>query len=177
MENIFNSVNFNACISDFTDEIIYIKDQENGCCEISNKDDFDIVVKNINNVKFSFLKIDKCVYNDNDGTGRKCDLSINNSLSIFFIEIKSINTENFSKKPKTNSKKDDALDQLIQTINKFKLKFPDLDLKNVHAVIALKPKINIYSQPIQTTQQIRINELLLKSGTPNLYVGNTISFK
>jgi len=75
---------------------------------------------------------------------------------------------------KTNDKKDDALDQLIQTINKFKTKFPTISLKNINAVIALKPNINIYSQPIQTAEQVRINQLLTSCGTPNLYLGNKI---
>lgn len=176
MNHIFNNLNFGTCISNHSESEIYVKDIDNGSCEISHKNDFDVLINNPSQKKLSFLKIDKCVYTDGDGQGRKCDLSINDNLNVYFIEIKSIKQENFSKRLKTDDKKDDALDQLIQTINKFKIKFPSLNLRNVHAVIALKPKINIYSQPIQTAEQVRINELLINCGTPNLYTGNKITF-
>lgn len=176
MIDIFNKINFGECISFHSDDELHIKDIDNGSCEISNKDDFDIIIKNPTKKNLSFLKIDKCVYTDGDRKGRKCDLSISDDLDVYFIEIKSIKEENFDKTLKTDDKKDDALDQLIQTINKFKIRFPSIKLRNVHAVIALKPKVNIYSQPIQTAEQVRINELFTNSGTPNLYTGNKITF-
>ncbi|RQO35163.1 hypothetical protein DBR39_19570 [Chryseobacterium sp. KBW03] len=174
MDSIFNKSNFGSCITEHNDIEIYIKDINNSSCEISSKIDFDVVIENKKGEKISFLKIDKCVYQDGDGQGRKCDLSINNSEKVYFIEIKSIKKENLQKALKTNDRKDDALDQLIQTINKFKNRFPTISLRNVNAVIALKPNINIYSQPIQTAEQVRINQLLTSCGTPNLYLGNKI---
>ena len=176
MNSIFNEINFGACISEHLDAKIYIKDIENSSCEISDENNYDVIIQNGNRKKISFLKIDKCVYSDIDGLGRKCDLSIKDDINVYFIEIKSIKEENFDKKIKSQDKKDDALDQLIQTINKFKIKFPSIKIANVKAVIALKPNINIYSQPIQSSEQVRINELLTKCGTPFLYTGNEIVF-
>ena len=174
MRSIFNHANFNSCLSSHDDTEIYIKDSEDNQlpCYIANSLDYDFKINNPNNKFIDFLKIDSCVYFSNDG--RKCDFSINDNSVVCFIEIKSLT--DFSNPWKSDSKKDDALDQIIQTIIRIKGSFPSLDLLHTFAIICLKPNIPNHTQVIQIADQNRINELLTECGCPNLYIGNEITF-
>ena len=74
-----------------------------------------------------------------------CGLTADNRPNISFIPIPEFNNGMpFSLWYHTTFyKKDDALDQIIQTIIKIKGNFPSLDLLHTFAIICLKPKIPI----------------------------------
>ena len=174
MKNIFNKNNFSTCIETKEGKTIFIKDPDlNGSpCVISDITDFDFKIDNPQQKEIDFLKIDACVYTGQDG--RKCDFSINDDKIVYFVEVKKL--RDFSSSWKSDSKKDDALDQIIQTINKFKLNYNLTDLRNVYAVICLKPDVPTHTQIIQVGDQNRINSLLSKCGCPNLHIGNEVTF-
>ncbi|SDF80305.1 hypothetical protein [Epilithonimonas hungarica] len=174
MKNIFNNNNFPNCIETETEKIIYIKDPDTSGspCIISNANDFDFQINNPKQKEIVFLKIDSCLFNSQDG--RKCDFSINDEKVVCFVEVKKL--KDFTNSWKSDSKKDDALDQIIQTIKKIKTNYNLTDMRNVFAIICLKPNVPTHTQIIQTADQVRINNLLSECGCPNLYIGNEITF-
>lgn len=174
MNNIINKINFKDCCEIINNEEIYIKDIKNNTCVISNKGDFHFNITNKNKKDISFLKIDKCVFNDGDG--EKCDCAIADDELIFFIEIKEL--ENFESHHKRSKKRKKAKDQLIETINIFKEKYLEIDLKKVFGVIALQPKIDDnYIKIITSKEQTVIDDFIEKCGCPNVFEGNYIEFK
>jgi len=174
MNYIINENNFSKCIEFVKDIDIYIKDFKNECSKIVDSSDFDFHIKNNFSTNLSFLKIDKCVYNDSDD--EKCDFGFANEKVIFFVEIKEL--EDFGNHAKKNKKRKKAKSQLINSINSFKIKFPEMDLLNVFPVIALKPKIEEgYINLISTKDQSTIDEFIEKCGCPNIFEGNYIEFK
>jgi len=96
MNNLINKNNYTNCCDYIDDAEFYIKDQKNGRSMISNKDDYHLKVINKKNQTISFLKIDKCVFNDNDE--EKCDCALANNHLIYFIEIKKLELFDNSKK-------------------------------------------------------------------------------
>lgn len=174
MKNIFNNSNFPSCLLTVTDNEFYICD-DGGVgvpCRISDSSNYDFKVKNPKNKIIDFTKIDSCVYHAADG--RKCDFLLNDEKIACFIEIKSLT--DFSNLWKSDSKKDDALDQIIETIKKVKLKFPKINLIDAYGIICLKPNLPTFTQSIRVAEQVRINKLLTETGCPNLFVGNEITF-
>ncbi|MFP3592307.1 hypothetical protein [Chryseobacterium sp. SIMBA_038] len=174
MKSIFNNTNFSTCLSTITDEVFYICD-DGGVgipCRISDSTSYDFKVINPKNKKIDFTKIDSCVYHANDG--RKCDFLLNDDTIACFIEIKSLT--DFSNSWKSDSKKDDALDQIIETIKKIKLRFPTISLIHIYGIICLKPNLPTFTQSIQVAEQVRINKLLTETGCPNLFIGNELTF-
>lgn len=174
MKNIFNDINFSTCLSTILDDVFYICD-DGGVgipCRISNSSNYDFKVNNPKNKAIDFVKVDSCVYNTHDG--RKCDFLLSDESIACFIEIKSLT--DFSSVWKSDLKKDDALDQIISTIQKIKLRFPSINLINVFGIICLKPNVPIFTQNIQVAEQVRINKLLVETGCPNLYIGNEMTF-
>lgn len=177
MNTLINNINYPTCCEIIEDVEFYIKDELNGQSVISNKDDYHIKVINNKNQKVSFLKIDKCVFNDGDDD--KCDCSIANPESIYFIEIKELEFFDDSKKShsKKNKKRNEARDQLSNTINKLKLIHTELDMKKVHAIIALQPKLeDNYVKIITSKVQNVIDSFIESCGCPNIYEGNLIEF-
>ncbi|WP_185207858.1 hypothetical protein [Chryseobacterium sp. C3] len=174
MKSIFNKSNFSGCLSTIIDDVFYICD-DGGVgipCRISDFSNYDFKVNNPTKKKIDFIQIDGCVYNSSDG--RKCDFMLSDNRIACFIEIKSLT--DFSSAWKSDSKKDDALEQIISTIQKIKLRFPSLDILNVFGIICLKPNVPIFTQSIQVAEQVRISRLLTETGCPNLYIGNEMTF-
>lgn len=173
MNKYINTDNFTECCEIIKDENIFIKDIEGGQSRLVTSEDFDIHIKNSNNKNISFLKIDKCIYNDTDE--EKCDCAVADEELIFFIEIKEL--ENFDSHGKRNKKRKKAKSQLIATINNFKEMFPEIDLLNVHPIIALTPKLDTgYVSLITIKDQNTIDEFIEKCGCPNIFEGNYIEF-
>lgn len=174
MKNIFNKSNFPTCLEEKKTKIIYIKDPDlaDTPCIISNSNDFDFQINNPKQKEIGFLKIDSCLYGSQDG--RKCDFAINDENIVYFVEVKKL--RDFSSSWKSDSKKDDALDQIVQTINRFRGTYNLVDMRNVYAIICLKPNLPTHTQIIQVGDQNRISRLLSGCGCPNLYIGNEITF-
>ena len=178
MKQIFNELNFGECITLLNDRTIFIKDGENDQtpCEVSDINKFDFKINNPNSKSIFFLKIDYCVYFEIHG--KKCDFSVNDEEHIYFVEIKYLKDFSNSRKSlqKQKNKKDSALEQLIQTLQKIKVEYTNINLLKVFAVICLKPDMPQYTTIIQTANQIQINRLLSQTGCPNLLIGNEITF-
>jgi hypothetical protein len=177
MNDLINPIAFSNCCTVHTDSLMYIKDVKNSCCILSDKSDFHIVVENKSEKEVSFLRVDKCVFNDGDDS--KCDLTLADDNKIFFIEIKEIETDNLNnvKHTKRNKKRKEAKDQLASTINEFKKTKGLKKLTNVNAIIALVPKLDFnYSNIISTKKQSVIDDFLEQCGCPNIYEGNLIEF-
>lgn len=174
MKNIFNINNFATCLETKTNKSIFVKDPDlnDAPCIISSANDFDFRINNPKQKQIDFLKIDACLYDSQDG--RKCDFSINDEKIVCFVEVKKL--KDFSSSWKSDSKKDDALDQIIKTINRFKLNYNLSDMTSVFAIICLKPDIPTHTQIIQVGDQNRIYTLLTECGCPNLFIGNEITF-
>ena len=174
MNKVINKVNFKDCCEVINDEFIYIKDVQKSSCILSNSEDYHFNINNKNKIDISFLKIDKCLFDDGDD--EKCDCAIANDDLIFFIEIKEL--ENYDSHQKRNKKRRDAKDQLIATINVFKEKYFSLDLKKVFGVIALQPKLEEnYIKIITSKEQNVIDDFIERCGCPNVFEGNYIEFK
>lgn len=174
MDNIINKINYNDCCEVTSDVNIYIKDINNSSCIISNEDDYHVHVINKKNKDISFLKIDKCVYNDGDD--KKCDFAVADDDIAYFVEVKEL--ENFDSHSKRNSKRKEAKRQLINTIKLFIDKYPEIDTLKISAVIALLPKLEEgYISVINIKTQTVIDEFIEKCGCPNIYEGNQIEFK
>lgn len=174
MNKFINKSNFGSCCEIINSLDIYIKDFSDGQSKLVNNGDFDFQIRNELRKELSFLKIDKCVYDDSDN--EKCDCAIADENLIFFIEIKEL--EEFGNHLKKNKKRRKAKSQLINTIINFKNLFPDINLINVFPVIALKPKIEDgYVSLITTKDQNSIDEFIEKCGCPNIFEGNYIEFK
>lgn len=155
------------------EDYFYIKDIKNKQCIISTETDFHLKILNRNNQNISFLKIDKCVFDDSDK--EKCDCLVANEELIYFAEIKEL--ENFDSHSKKSKKRKKAGDQLINTINNFKIIHPEIILKNVFAVIVLLPKLeDNYLKIISLKDQNVIDKFLEKCGCPNVFEGNQIEF-
>lgn len=177
MNSLINPNIFSKCCSVHTDSFIYIKDVKNSCCILSDEFDFHIVVENQLEKEISFLRIDKCVFNDGDKS--KCDLTLADDEKIYFIEIKELETNNLinEKQNKRKNKRKEAKEQLAATINEFKKSKGLKNLKNVIAIIALIPKFDAnYSKIISTKEQGVIDDFLEQCGCPNIYEGNLIEF-
>jgi hypothetical protein len=177
MNSIINRNNFPDCCEYIEDVMFFIKDEPNGVSNISNKDDYHLKIINNNKQKVSFLKIDKCVFNDSNA--KKCDCSLANHEKIYFVEIKELELYDDSKKSqnKKNKKRIEAREQLSNTINNLKLVHAELDLKNVYAIIALQPKLeDNYIKIITSKVQNVIDSFIESCGCPNIYEGNVIEF-
>lgn len=174
METIFATTNFPDCLSNINDEIFFISDDGGAGvpCRISDIGNYDFKVNNPSGKNINFLQVDSCIYNARDG--RKCDFILSDESIACFIEIKTLT--DFSSAWKSDSKKDDALEQIIETIKKIKLRFPTINLINVFGIICLKPNLPVFTQNIQVAEQVRINKLLSETGCPNLFLGNEITF-
>ena len=174
MKSIFNISNFHTCLKSVSEKTFFISDDGaiGTPCRISDFVSFDFKVNNPKNKEIDFIQIDSCVYHAIDG--RKCDFSINDDSVACFVEIKSLT--DFSSTWKCDAKKDDALEQIIETIKKIKLRFPLIDLINVYGIICLKPNIPVFTQSIQVAEQVRISRLLTATSCPNLFIGNEITF-
>ncbi len=178
MNDLINNINYPICCEIVEDVEFYIKDELNGQSIISNIDNYHLKVINKKKKKISFLKIDKCVFNDGDDD--KCDCSIASKELIYFVEIKELELFNDSKKShiKRNKKRNEAREQLSNTINKLKLIHTELDVKNVNAIIALQPKFeDNYIKIITSKVQNVIDSFVESCGCPNIYEGNLIEFK
>lgn len=174
MNPIINKTNFEKCCEVISDEVFYIKDILNGCSEIVDDEEYHVIVTNRKAKDISFLKIDKCVFNDGDG--KKCDFALADDEEIYFVEVKGL--ERFDSHSKKNKKRAEAKTQLIKTINIFKHNNPKLDLKHTFAVIALYPVLeNSYSKIITSKDQIVIDKFVEECGCPNVFEGNQIEFK
>lgn len=178
MNNIINKINYNDCCSYIYEEAFYIKDSLGGQSVISNSDDYHVKVVNKNKQIISFLKIDKCVYNDGDSD--KCDCVVANNEFIYFIEIKELELFDDSQKShsKRSKKRVEAREQLSNTIKKLKFQHDKMDLKKVYAIIALSPKLeDNYIKIISLKVQNVIDRFIESCGCPNIYEGNLIEFK
>jgi len=173
MNSIINPKSHSKCCEIITDDFIYIKDVKNSHCIISIENDYHLKILNPNNQNISFLKIDKCVFDDSDD--EKCDCLVANKDLIYFAEIKEL--ENFDSHVKKSKKRKKAGDQLINTINDFKVLHPEIILKNVIAVIVLLPKLeDNYLKIISLKDQNVIDKFLERCGCPNVFEGNQIEF-
>lgn len=173
MNSIINQDSYPNCCEVISDDLIYIKDIKNKHCIISSENDYHLSILNPTNQNISFLKIDKCVYDDSDD--EKCDCLVPNEDLIYFAEIKEL--ENFDSHSKKSKKRRKAADQLINTINNFKIIHPEIVLKNVFAVIVLLPKLeDNYLKIISLKDQNVIDKFLEKCGSPNVFEGNQIEF-
>lgn len=178
MNIVINKINYPNCCEYVFEKEFFIKDTLSGQSVISNKDDYHLKIVNKKVQNISFLKIDKCVFNDGDGN--KCDCSVANQELIYFVEIKEL--ELFDDPQKSHSKKSkkriEAREQLSNTINSLKLVHKDLDLKKVYAIIALQPKLeDNYIKIITSKVQNVIDSFIESCGCPNIYEGNVIEFK
>ncbi len=177
MNNIINKLNYPYCCEIINEVEFYIKDELNGQSNISNQNDYHIKVLNKKQQQISFLKIDKCVFNDGDS--EKCDCAIANIDIIYFLEIKELELFDNSQKSHTkkSKKRNEARDQLSNSIKSLKLVHPNMDLKKVIAVIALQPKIeDNYIKIITSKVQNVIDSFTESCGCPNIYEGNLIEF-
>jgi len=173
MNSIINQNSYPNCCKVIVDEFIYIKDIKNKQCIISTENDYHLNILNPKNQNISFLKIDKCVFDDSDA--EKCDCLVANEDFIYFAEIKEL--ENFDSHTRKSKKRKKAGDQLINTINNFKILHPEILLKNVFAVIVLLPKLeDNYLKIISLKDQTVIDKFLEKCGCPNVFEGNQIEF-
>lgn len=173
MNSIINLKNYPKCCEIITDDFFYIKDVEKSHCIISNENDFHLKILNPKKQNISFLKIDKCVFDDSDD--EKCDCLVANEDLIYFTEIKEL--ENFDSHSKKSKKRKKAGNQLINTINNFKINHPDILLRNVFAVIVLLPKLeDNYLKIISLKDQNVIDKFLETCGCPNVLEGNQIEF-
>ncbi len=78
----------NSCITNSTDPVIYIKDQDNNkCIVVDNSVDYHFFIDNIDNNQVHILSIDKCIYNDQSPT-KKCDFAFFTNRVFAFVEIK-----------------------------------------------------------------------------------------
>jgi Holliday junction resolvase-like predicted endonuclease len=174
MNTIINKANFQECCDILNEDIFYIKDHLNGRSEISNDKDYHCIVINKKRFDISFLKIDKCVFNDGDD--KKCDFALANDEYIYFVEVKGL--EKFDDHSKKKNKRKEAKIQLIKTINFFKHNNPELDLKYIFAIIAIYPVLeDSYSKIITLKDQIVIDKFVEGCGCPNIFEGNRIEFK
>lgn len=174
MNKYINKDNFKDCCHIIQDENIFIKDEVKGQSRLTTIEDFDFHIKNSKNKNISFLKIDKCVYNDSNE--EKCDCAVADEDLIFFIEIKELGK--FDNHIRKNKKRKKAKSQLIATINNFKVLFPEINLLKVHPIIALVPKLEAgYVSLISIKEQNVIDEFIEKCGCPNIFEGNYIEFK
>jgi hypothetical protein len=177
MNNLINPFIFPNCCTLHNDSILYVKDGNNSSCFLSNENDFHIKVTNNVEKLISFLKIDKCIFNDGDES--KCDLSLADAEKIYFIEIKELETNDLYdlKHTKRNKKRREAKEQLASTINEFKKTKGLKNLTKVNAVIALISKLDKnYSRIISTKDQGVIDDFMDLCGCPNIYEGNLIEF-
>ncbi len=177
MNSIFNPENYPICCDSINESLFFVKDNINCQSALSNKNDYHVKVVNKNQQNLSFLKIDKCVFNDNDSS--KCDFLIANYNVNYFVEIKELKLfKDFESHTKRNKKRIEARKQLSNTINNLKLKHTNLDLKNVFAIIALQPELkDNYTKIITSKEQNVINSFIESCGCPNIYEGNVIEFK
>lgn len=173
MNSIINQNSYPNCCEIVNEAIIYIKDIEKNQCVISSENDYHLKILNLKNQNISFLKIDNCVFNNSDD--EKCDCLVANQDFIYFAEIKEL--ENFDSHSRKSKKRKKAGDQLINTINNFKILHPDILLKNVFAVIVLLPKLEEnYLKIISLKDQNVIDKFLERCGCPNVFEGNQIEF-
>lgn len=171
MNNVVN-INYYPYCCQMMSTDFYVKDVNNGSCELGHQNNYDVHVKH-SNEDIAFLKIDKCVFNDSDD--KKCDFAVANKNKICFVEIKSL--EVFEKHQKRNKARNKAKEQLINTINVFKAKHKEINLLNVDAVISLIPKFeDNYTKIISLKDQNVIDEFIEKCGCPNVFEGNVINF-
>jgi hypothetical protein len=174
MNNFVNTDNFPECCENVNEEKIFIKDIVNSQAILSDENNYHFVVVNKQKKDISFLKIDKCVFNDGDG--KKCDFALADENHIFFIEVKGL--EKFDDHLKKKNKRSEAKKQLIETIKFFKHKYPALDLKQVFAIVALYPVLDdSYIKIVTLKEQLVIDKFIDECGCPNISEGNYLEFK
>ena len=66
MNSIINQKSYPNCCEVITKDYIFIKDVKNKQCDISTENDYHLKILNPKNQNISFLKIDKCVFDDSD---------------------------------------------------------------------------------------------------------------
>lgn len=93
-------------------------------------------VKNPSNKEVHFLAIDKCLWNDSDKVGGRCDFIVFDEASFLFVDIKKAKMRHASDYRK------DAEKQLEATLQKFQAQI-NFDTHKIYAIIAfVKSKIS-----------------------------------
>lgn len=159
------------CLETTNQSLFFVKDVIGSGCEFSDESNAHVTIKNHSSKIASFLKIDKCIFDDSDG--KKCDFSVSSDSTIYFVEIKGL--EKFDDHLKRSKKRREARTQLANTINEFKKSFGLIDLKNTNAVVALIPNpINNYRKVVLPGAQVVIDQFDSDCGCSNIYEGNLI---
>lgn len=170
MLNFEQNISLYDCSESIREKSFWIKDSENGFSEICTSVDGQLFVINKFGITVDFLKIDSCVYSPNDE--ERCDCSLSTTEKIYFIEFKE--KEDFSNNKSKRRSRKKAISQLASTINNFKLF--NIDLLNSFGVIVLTPKLpHSHRQIVSACHQSEIAEMFLKSGCPNLLIGNILN--
>lgn len=157
------------CSEGVYEKHFWIKDNENGVCELCSIGEGQLSVINKQRKDVDFLKIDGCVYQSLDG--ERCDCSLLTNEKIYFIEFKEKN--DFSNKKSKKRSMNKAKSQIANTINNFKTF--NIDILNTYGLIVLTPKLpHAYRQIVTTCQQTDIADLFVKTGCPNLLIGNIV---